>query len=346
MVTSVSWLATRSVAPDHLLAALAVLKAQGHDTAPAKRAGRLPPDFEATAPRVSFLAAAAVWRHIIRVCRDPALGIRVAEQHLTRSPSLLSYLVRTSPTLADGLRLRARFAPLEDEQCRASWTEGGETGTFRYLGSAEFYLAPVTEFVAARLVGATRMLATPELSPIVVRFVHAAPSSTSAHRRFFRCPIEFRAETFEVVYARSQLHAPLPTADAALHKLLLQYAEQRLADALRSRGVAERVRELIIQLWQEGDGEIPSRTQLARMLRVAPRTLGRWLEAEGKTYSDVLDEFRALAAMRSLEKPDTSLVETAQRLGFRDQSAFTHAFRRWTSMTPGQYRRLHAHPKK
>ncbi|MGB1140499.1 MAG: helix-turn-helix domain-containing protein [Halioglobus sp.] len=31
--------------------------------------------------------------------------------------------------------------------------------------------------------------------------------------------------------------------------------------------------------------------------------------------------------------------EVADYLGFNDQSAMQHAFRRWQGMTPGQYRR-------
>jgi len=340
---SLSWLATRWVSPDSLIAAFSVMAARGHDPAPARRAGKLPKDFEETSPRVSFGAAAAVWRHVIRVCHDPALGIRAAEHSLERDPSLIDYLLRTSPTLAQGLADKARFAPVEDELCRCAWSEDGDTSRFVFRGSAEFYLPPVAEFVAARLVGAVRQLSASELNPIAVRFQHAAPSSTTTHRQFFRSAVQFRASSLEVEYRAHELLRPSRTSDPALNRLLLEVAQQKLDDVARPRGPAERVRELVTQFWQHEQHRIPTRTQLARILRVTPRTLGRWLEADGKTYSDVIDEFRAMAAARHLQRPESSLGALSEMLGFKDQSAFTRAFRRWTGVTPGQYRRLHAY---
>ena len=337
---SLSWLATRLVEPDSLIAVLAVLRALEHDAGAARRAGRLPVDFEATGPRVSFLAAAEVWRHVVHVTRDPAIGIRTAEQYLRHDRSLIGYLLRTSPTLAQGLGNKARFALVEDELCRCDWKESDEVGTFRFRGSAEFYLPAVAEFVAARLVGAVRSVSASAVDPVVVRFSHDEPSATAAHRKFFRCPVEFRAPSIEVVYRIHELRRPSRSSDPALHKLLLELAEQKLATATRPRGAAERVRELITQLVESG-GSVPTRAEVARTLRVTPRTLSRWLEADGKTYSDVVDEFRAFQAARSLQR-ERSLRDTAELLGFRDQSSFTRAFRRWTGMTPGQYRRLHA----
>ena len=342
-IGSLSWLGTRWVSPDSLIAALSVMASRGHDTGPAKRAGKLPSDFEETGPRVSFGAAAAVWRHVIRVCHDPALGIRAAEHSLLRDPNLIDYLLRTSPTLAQGLSDKARFAPVEDELCRCAWSEHGETSKFVFQGSAEFYLPPVAEFVAARLVGAVRQLSASELNPIAVRFQHTAPSSTTTHRKFFRSGLEFATASIEIEYRTQALRHPSRTGDPALNKLLLEYAEQKLADVARPRGPAERVRELVTQFWQHEQHRIPTRTQIARTLRITPRTLSRWLEADGKTYSDVIDEFRAMAAARHLQRPESSLGALSEMLGFKDQSAFTRAFRRWTGMTPGQYRRLHAY---
>ena len=339
---SLSWLATHWVTSDGLLSIFALLEAQGRSTAPVRQAGKLPPDFEARCPRVSFLASNEVWRQAIGIFEDPGLGIRAAEVSLRRQSSLVDYLVRASPTLAQALLEKARFTPLEDELRRSEYREVGDKGIFSLHGSAELYLPAVSEFVAARLVGTIRQLSGGTLSPAEVRFRHDKPGSTAAQYAFFSAPLAFRANAIEIVYPLSQLQRPLITSDPGLYKLLLGYAQQQLAESQRRRCTAERVRELVARLWQPGGGDVPDRTQVAKILSVTPRTLSRWLKAEGRTYSCVVDEFRSLSAASALQKGDSSLSDIAQLHGFADQAAFTHAFRRWTGMTPGQYRRLHA----
>ena len=46
-------------------------------------------------------------------------------------------------------------------------------------------------------------------------------------------------------------------------------------------------------------------------------------------------------ALRYLRDPNLSLSQTAFLLGYSELSAFSHAFRRWTQTTPGEWRTKH-----
>ncbi|MFN2165755.1 MAG: helix-turn-helix domain-containing protein, partial [Anaerolineae bacterium] len=73
--------------------------------------------------------------------------------------------------------------------------------------------------------------------------------------------------------------------------------------------------------------------------RHAPPALWRdKLREEGTTYRTVLDELRQETALHYLERQDVPTVDVAFLLGFSEQSAFNHAFRRWTGTSPQQYR--------
>lgn len=49
-------------------------------------------------------------------------------------------------------------------------------------------------------------------------------------------------------------------------------------------------------------------------------------------------------ALSYLRKPDVLLADVAFLLGFSEQSAFTHAFKHWTGMSPQQYRQVKLSP--
>jgi AraC-like DNA-binding protein len=51
-----------------------------------------------------------------------------------------------------------------------------------------------------------------------------------------------------------------------------------------------------------------------------------------------LEETRAALARRYLAERDLAVSEIAGLLGYSEVSSFTHEFKRWTGMTPRQFR--------
>ncbi|MBC2713844.1 MAG: helix-turn-helix domain-containing protein [Desulfobacteraceae bacterium] len=48
---------------------------------------------------------------------------------------------------------------------------------------------------------------------------------------------------------------------------------------------------------------------------------------------------RKETALAYLKDPEISICDIALLLGFSEQSAFNHAFKRWTGTTPGKYKK-------
>lgn len=76
----------------------------------------------------------------------------------------------------------------------------------------------------------------------------------------------------------------------------------------------------------------------AEIIGVSPRTLQRRLEEESTSFHEVLDHLRLQKAKAMLEEPGLKLIEIAFELGYENPPSFTRAFRRWTGVTPSEYR--------
>lgn len=85
------------------------------------------------------------------------------------------------------------------------------------------------------------------------------------------------------------------------------------------------------------DGE-PSAERIAQALHLSLRSLQRHLADEGCRFDALLNECRQNLALQHLRDPQCSLAEISHLLGFADTSSFNRAFKRWTGVTPGQFR--------
>jgi AraC-like DNA-binding protein len=79
-------------------------------------------------------------------------------------------------------------------------------------------------------------------------------------------------------------------------------------------------------------------SEIGRCLGMSRRTLARALSAEGTAFLDVLETLRKALAKRYLRERELPISEIAWLLGYSEISSFTHAFARWTGLTPKTFR--------
>ncbi|MEJ2140379.1 MAG: helix-turn-helix transcriptional regulator [Gammaproteobacteria bacterium] len=85
-------------------------------------------------------------------------------------------------------------------------------------------------------------------------------------------------------------------------------------------------------------GGYPGIEEVAQLLQVSPRTLQRKLSEAGSSYSGLVERCRCRVACESLRYTQDPVQDIAALLGYRDVSSFSRAFRRWTGITPRDFR--------
>ncbi len=84
---------------------------------------------------------------------------------------------------------------------------------------------------------------------------------------------------------------------------------------------------------------LPDLETAAAALELSPRALKRRLAERDTSFTRIIDDTRRQLALGYIADPALSLVDVAYLCGFSEQSAFNRAFKRWTGVPPGEYRR-------
>ena len=122
---------------------------------------------------------------------------------------------------------------------------------------------------------------------------------------------------------------------STLFAFLGQLAESFTAGQPQTRCFRKEVEQAIEPLI--GSFEV-SIDRVARQLGMSRQTLYRRLKAEGITFEEILDAKRRSLAIRFLGIHRLSVKAAAYKLGFSDPAAFSRAFKRWTGVSPSEFR--------
>jgi len=201
---------------------------------------------------------------------------------------------------------------------------------------------PATEPVAAvavdigmsLLLDMCRLNAGAALRPLAVSLRRLRPASVLAYERFFGCAIEFAAKENALVLAAADADRPLQTSDQLLASVFDQMLAEQLARLDRSDVVA-RCKAAILEHLASGEA---SEDEAAARLHMSPRTLQRKLAEARTSYSALVDATRKDLALRYIDDPQRSITDITFSLGFAGPSSLTRAFKRWTGVSPSDYR--------
>ncbi|MEO8703375.1 MAG: AraC family transcriptional regulator ligand-binding domain-containing protein [Kofleriaceae bacterium] len=263
---------------------------------------------------------------------EPFLALRLPAELPLRRYDVVELALRSSATLREGLQLATRHAAVIHPHVELALVETGDDaiwtqrtprhprGIGRHLH--EYGLAHVLHHARAG-VG--------ELAIRHVWFAHARPRTLAPLERWFGTgELGFGAPDSGFAFARERLDAPLAAGDPRLLATALALVRPPPAVATLAPRVAALLRTTLAD---------PRADAIAASLHMSARTLQRRLEAEGTTFSEVVDRTREAVARELLLEPALALGEIAYRVGFADLATFSRAFKRWTGKPPGLFRR-------
>jgi len=275
---------------------------------------------------------------VAKALGDDLLGFHLAQNFDLRMIGLLYYVLASSDTLGEALGRAARYSSIVNEGFRVTVREGKEidvvlesVGVPRRLNRHQIEFSLVTFIRACREITKRRSTADH------VRFVHrrSLPPEMSS---FFGGDVEFGADVDQITFSRSILDIAVISADPYLNRLLIKQYEDVLAHRKLNRNAfALRVENAIVPLLPHGKANAKD---VAQRLGMSQRTLARHLASEGLTFVKMLQELRLDLAKRDLADKDLSITQIAWLLGYREASAFTSAFKRWTGKTPRTARQV------
>jgi AraC-like DNA-binding protein len=173
-----------------------------------------------------------------------------------------------------------------------------------------------------------------------VQFAYPEPKHLDEYDALFFAPVmKFNEARTELTFAADYLDLPIRQSEASLDEFLKTAPAQLLVKFKNASSLTSRIRDLLKTHIGE---EMPTLNDVASRLYLSPQTLRRRLAAEGKSYQGVKDNLRRDAAIHLLLRPELSLEDVAQQVGFSETSTFHRAFKKWTGVTPGLYRQLHS----
>jgi len=267
---------------------------------------------------------------------DPYFGLHMGEFAEPGSWSILGYLMMNCKTLGEAFEKSGRYARIIGELIEAR----GEMHFFK--AKAIFFTPPHAPKMSRHCFEATfsstirimRTLTGADLHPLEVTFIYPEPESRAEYERIFHCPVLFGCKENSMTIDPRSLNTPIRLANPVLLAQFEQYAQAFLAELDRKDETSQAVTHILLS---HLDDESMSIQKVAREMSVSVRTLQHRLEEEGVVFSDLLRDVRHRLAQQYLRE-NYSVEQITYLLGFSEPSVFRKAFKKWSGVTPKEYR--------
>jgi AraC-like DNA-binding protein len=287
--------------------------------------------------RLPIPAMLELMRGAIEITKDPDLGLKAAREIEVGDYGALEYAAASASTVREAQETLSRYTSLVNDALTSTLSVENGRAVIRFQSAVPLPRASSDFQAAAFYVASRARKAVVKYPPTTISFVHERPENVREYEITFPGEEVLFGQSYDgMSFDAAFLDEKLVSADAKLHGVIRDHAENLLAELPKVQSFSESVRVLITRELSRGD---PSASHIAELLGMSSRTLARRLEDEGTTFKELVEELRRGLSLRYVGAKDLDIGEVAFLLGFSDTSSFYRAFKRWTGQTPLAYRR-------
>jgi AraC-like DNA-binding protein len=260
----------------------------------------------------------------------PARGLEIGQHVQLQHVGPLGYLLVNTRTLGEFLDTYLLLEKWFYGQNWAQLSRAGQQVTISWDDRFGLHDRLLEQLHAMALLTVVRSVCPAAGQPLRVEVMNAPAGEVAAYLAAFGCPVQFGRPALRLVFAAEALQAPIDLSRATLSPAW-RSRQRTLREALPSATELVRAVEKAILHTLPSGAPVAA---VAAHLHLSQRTLQRRLSESGCSYRQLLEAIRQRHAQHLLDDPTLSLKEVAFLLGYAEQSAFNHAYRRWNKLAP------------
>lgn len=287
-----------------------------------------------TNARTPSAAQLAFWQSAEKVSGDPHIGLHLGEHLPLYRGQVLEYLFLSSSTFGEGLKRVLAYQRLISDMLQAQLViNDDECYLANMLNDATFH--HTAECIMVAVLRFFRFVSESQFQPLMIYFTHSDGANAEEYERVYGCPVVLGADEIRLYFKPEVLNSRIWQAEPELLRFHEQLAHEKLQELARFDLIAE-VRRAIGESLESGTTSLET---ISKRLNVAPRRLRTQLMDAGTSFNQVLADYRCRLAKRLLAQTSESIEQIVYLTGFSEPSTFYRAFKRWTDLTPIEYRK-------
>lgn len=173
---------------------------------------------------------------------------------------------------------------------------------------------------------------------IAVNFPYPQASAFHGHRHIFPTDLRYGQPQAALIFHPKYLDYQMVRTRSELRNFIRHSPRDLMEVPGVDRSIESRIKAMILE---QSDRVLvfPPFETVAETLCVSPQTLRRKLRGEGSSYQTIKHALRRDLCTEKLVRTNLSIAEIAYLVGFSEPAALTHTFRKWTGMSPAEYRK-------
>ena len=291
--------------------------------------------------RVSVETTMAVWKSIVRQTNSEDIGLVSGSKIRLQLAGVLGYVMMNSPSLLVALEKLCLYQQLVASIIFCEIIQKGNLTRIEYTMQEEWkdsYRYTI-DFTLSALIFMIKNCSVFPVSPIKVGFHFPKPANYNTYLELFELTeIEFGCSNSYITYSSSDLEEKVSGSDSTMFK----HFESILYIVKKEHDSFNQYTRLVVKSIEKNlAAKTPRIEDIAQELALSVRALQINLKNEGTTFQSILNNIRKELSIAQLRNNELNITDVAFLTGHSDISVFSRNFKKWTGLTPSEYRKQH-----